>query len=68
MVCSFTEKAKGVYRARKPTTSPLWQCINNHFDDFLLAYSDKYEHKLGFLRPVIPRVNVEWGRIFTIHN
>ncbi len=56
MACSFTEKAKGVYRARKPTSSPLWQCINNHFDDFLLAYSNKYEQKLGFLRPVIPRV------------
>jgi len=26
------------------------------FDDFLLAYSDKYEHRLGFLRPVIPKV------------
>ena len=53
---SFTDKATGVYRARKHTASPLWQCINSHFDDFLLTYPDKYEHKLGFLRPVIPKV------------
>ena len=52
---SFTDRATEVYRARKPTASPLWQCINSHFDDFLLGYSDKYEHKLGFLRPVIPQ-------------
>jgi len=52
----FAGKATGVYRARKPATSPLWQCINSHFDDFLLTYPNKYEHKLGFLRPVIPRV------------
>jgi hypothetical protein len=55
-MAGFTEKTAGVYRARKPTASPLWKCINGHFDDFLLAYSDKYEYKLGFLRPVIPKV------------
>jgi len=55
-MAGFTEGAKGVYRARKATASPLWQCINNHFDAFLLAYSDTYEHRLGFLRPVIPKV------------
>jgi len=42
-MAGFTEGAKGVYRAKKPTSSPLWQCINNHFDDFLLAHSDLAE-------------------------
>jgi hypothetical protein len=37
------------YRARRPKLSPLWQCLDAHFDTFLDIY-------YGFLRPIIPEV------------
>jgi len=45
-----------VYRARKPKTSPLWQCLSQHFDTFLDAYEKRYQPRYGFLRPIIPEV------------
>ena len=45
-----------VYRARKPKSSPLWQCLSRHFDAFLDAYEEHYQPHYGFLRPVIPDV------------
>ena len=44
------------YRARRPKSSPLWQCLDAHFDTFLDIYPKAYEHDYGFLRPVIPEV------------
>jgi len=45
-----------VYRARKPRISPLWRCIDRHFEDFLAVYDLKYESRMGYLRPIIPKV------------
>lgn len=44
------------YRARRPKLSPLWQCLDAHFDTFLDIYPEAYEHDFGFLRPIIPEV------------
>jgi len=48
--------AQQVYRARNPKASPLWQCLDAHFDTFLEIYPEVYERDYGFLRPVIPEV------------
>ena len=44
-----------VYPARKPTASPLWQCLSRHFDAFLAGY-ERYQPRYAFLRPIIPEV------------
>ena len=44
------------YRARKPKTSPLWQCLFKHFDAFLDVYEERYRSRYGYLRPIIPEV------------
>jgi len=44
------------YRARKPKTSPLWQCLSRHFSTFLEIYEECYQTRYGYLRPVIPEV------------
>ena len=44
------------YRARKPKTSPLWQCLSRHFDTFIEVYEERYQPRYGYLRPVIPEV------------
>ena len=44
------------YRARRPKLSPLWQCLDAHFDTFLDIYPEAYERDFGFLRPNIPEV------------
>ncbi|MBJ7259720.1 MAG: transposase [Chthoniobacterales bacterium] len=48
--------AEQVYRARNPKASPLWQCLDAHFDTFLEIYPEVYEREYGFLRPIIPDV------------
>ena len=45
-----------VYRPRRPKASPLWQCLQEHFDRFLDAYEERYQSRFGFLRPIIPEV------------
>jgi hypothetical protein len=45
-----------VYRARRPRASPLWQCLNRHFDTFQAVYEERYQSRHGFLRPIIPEV------------
>jgi hypothetical protein len=44
------------YRARRPKLSPLWQCLDGHFDAFVDIYPETYEHDYGFLCPIIPEV------------
>jgi hypothetical protein len=48
--------AEQVYRARNPKGSPLWRCLDAHFDTFLDIYPEVYEREYGFLRPIIPEV------------
>ncbi len=44
------------YRVRKPKTSPLWQCLDQHFDGFLVGYEHRFQPRYGYLRPIIPEV------------
>ena len=32
-----------VYRPRRPKASPLWQCLQEHFDRFLDTYEERYQ-------------------------
>jgi hypothetical protein len=50
--------AEQVYRARNPKASPLWRCLDAHFDTFLEIYPEVYEREYGFLRPIIPEVAI----------
>ncbi|MEE8415252.1 MAG: transposase [Desulfobacterales bacterium] len=45
-----------VYHPRDPKASSLWQIFNRHYDDFEKSYSEKFEKKYGFFRPVIGEV------------
>ena len=45
-----------VYQPRQPKKTKLWQCLHNHFDQFLGEYQEKHEKKYGVLRSVIKEV------------
>ncbi|MFP7755023.1 hypothetical protein ACLG6S_10310 [Thermodesulfobacteriota bacterium B35] len=42
-----------VYHPRKPTDSPLYRLLLNHFDSFEQIYGERFSHDHGFYRPVI---------------
>ena len=44
------------YRVRKPKTLPLWQCLNRHFDAFLVGYEQRFQPRYGYLRPIVTEV------------
>ena len=56
----MSNTVSGVYHPRDPTASPLWNLLNNHFDDFEESYEQKYERKYGYFRPVIKEVVEEY--------
>ena len=47
---------ENIYRSRKPSESPLWQCLSLHFQEFLAEYEEKYEKKYGYLRSIVVEV------------
>jgi len=56
----MADTASGIYHPRNPTDSPLWNLLNNHYDDFEKHYEEKYEKKYGYFRPVINEVVTEY--------
>ena len=52
--CATAERK--LYHPRNPRESPLWQCLDAHFYDFVQEYPEKYEATHGFFRPVIEDV------------
>ena len=48
--------AEQVYQPRNPKASPLWRCVDAHFEEFLQVYSERYQPRYGVLRDVIPEV------------
>jgi hypothetical protein len=44
------------YRPRRPQATRLWQCLHNHFEQFLKDHPGKYEKQYGKLRPEILEV------------
>ena len=47
------DKTPGFYRRRTPRESPLFQLLEQHFDEFERVYPDRYQERYGFFRPVI---------------
>jgi len=49
-------KELGIYRPRSPQKTPFYQCIADHFEEFVQVYDERYEREYGFWRPVIAEV------------
>lgn len=45
-----------VYHPRKPTDSPLYRLLRNHFNHFEQIYDERFVHSYGFYRPIISEV------------
>jgi hypothetical protein len=60
----ISAKKAGPHRARRPKLSPLWQCLDAHFDTFLDIYPEAYEHDYGFLCPIIPDKSFQLVRYY----
>ena len=52
---SWSDKAQ-VYKERKPREYPLWQLLNEHFDEFEERYDELFSKGDGFYRPIISHV------------
>ena len=39
--------AEQVYQPRNPKASPLWRCVDAHFEEFLQVYSERYQPRYG---------------------
>ena len=44
-------KELGIYRPRCPQKTPFYQCIADHFEEFVQVYDERYEKQYGFWRP-----------------
>ena len=44
-------KEPGIYRPRLPQKTPFYQCIADHFEEFVQVYDERYEQHYGFWRP-----------------
>jgi hypothetical protein len=49
------EHITGVYRPRRPQSSPLYRLLEEHFERFLLVYEEQYESRYGPLRSVVKK-------------
>jgi Zn finger protein HypA/HybF involved in hydrogenase expression len=49
-------KEPGIYRPRLPQKTPFYQCIADHFEEFVQVYDERYVREYGFWRPVIAEV------------
>ena len=57
----------GVYRPRHPEQTAFYQLFDKHFDDYVYAYEERFEFKVGPLRPVVrPSVEafLDCGRLY----
>jgi hypothetical protein len=45
-----------VYRPRRPRESPLFRLVEQHIEEFLHAYQERFAMAHGPLRPVVERV------------
>ncbi|MFC1652818.1 transposase, partial [Planctomycetota bacterium] len=44
-----------LYRPRVPQASDLWRLLNGHFAAFREVYSDRFQAKYGYWRPIVDR-------------
>lgn len=49
---SWSDKAQ-VYKQRKPRESPLWQLLDEYFDEFEERYDELFSKEYGFYRPIV---------------
>ena len=47
-----------IYRPRRPRRSPLYRLLEEHFEEFLLCYEERYRNRYGPLRSEITRRTV----------
>jgi len=47
------QPSTGVYRPRRPKSSPLYRILEEHFDRFCVIYEEEYERQYGPLRSVV---------------
>jgi ribosomal protein S27E len=52
---SWSDTAQ-LYKQRRPRESPLWQLLDEHFDEFELRYDQLFTKGYGFYRPVISHI------------
>ena len=52
--CSIAEPPEP-YRPRHPERTGFYQLFETHFDSYVRAYEDRFEHRSGRLRPVVVR-------------
>ena len=45
-----------VYRPRRPKESPLFRLVEQHIEEFLRVYPERFAKQHGPLRPVVERV------------
>ena len=45
-----------VYRPRRPRESPLFRLVEQHLEEFLRVYPERFAKQHGPLRPVVERV------------
>lgn len=46
----------GIYRPRRPQSSPLYRLLQDHFEELAGAYEERFEHLYGPWRPVVREV------------
>jgi hypothetical protein len=42
-------KQMGIYRPRSPQKSPFYQCIADHFEEFVQVYDERFEREYGLV-------------------
>ena len=47
--------SRSTYRPRRPRRSPLYQLLEDHFEEFLLCYEKHFQNQYGPLRSDITR-------------
>jgi hypothetical protein len=57
-----------VYRQRKPQSTPYYQCIEDHFEEFEQVYEDRFERQYGFFRPYVKQVIYRYLDCGILHN
>jgi hypothetical protein len=45
--------ALSIYHSRRPTDSPLWKILHNHYEDFKAGQDEHCERQYGFGGPLV---------------
>ena len=55
------------YQPRKPRESPFYQLVDQYYDEFECLYSERYQQKYGFWRPVIGDAVAKYLKCGDVH-